>query len=313
MLYIIYGIEQFLIDQEIKKITNELNADQNNITRYDLENTKIESIIEDANSINLFAENKLIIVDNAYIFTGTTNKKLIKQNTEELEKYIKNINPSTTLVFIVNKEKLDVRKKIYKLSLEYGKIIECNKVTSINTMVKNMLSNYEVSNDNINLLIKRVGNNLSIIEQECNKIKTFKDDKIITSDDIINLTSKNIDTDLFHLIDNIVLKNKEEAIISYHEMIHLGEEPLMILINLANQFRIIYQVKQLSKQGYSEMKIADYLEIHSYRVKKAFEKRHQFSDKQLLNYLNDLADLDYKIKSGGIDKEIGLELFILNA
>ena len=313
MLYIIYGLELFLIDKELKKIIDKSKIDENSITRYDLENTKIETIIEDANSINLFGGSKIIVVDNAYIFTGTTNKKLLKQNTEVLEYYLNDLNSSTILIFIVLKEKLDVRKKIYKLSKEKGNLIECNKVTSINNLVKNMLGGYNINDSTISLLINRIGSNLSILEQECNKIKTYKDEDLtITDEDIINLTSKNIDTDLFHLIENIVSGNKEEAITSYHEMIKLGEEPLMILINLASQFRIIYQTKRLYSQGLSEMKIAEYLDIHSYRVKKALEKRNLFADKKLIHYLSTLADLDYNIKSGNIDKNLGIELFILS-
>ena len=304
MVYVIYGSEQFLIDQEISKIENNLSLDKNSITRYDLENTKIESIIEDANQINLFSLNKLIIIDNAYIFTATTNKKLLKQNTEVLEQYLNNINKNTILIFNILKDKLDVRKKIYKLANTNGKIIECNNVSTIN-VVKNMFKGYNIDDSLIKLLINRVGNNLLILKEETDKIKTYKDDNTITREDIINLTNKNIDTDLFHLIDNIVENNKNEAIKSYHEMLKLGEEPLMILINLANQFRILYQVKRLSKQGLSEFKIADILNIHSYRVKKALEKRNNFSDSKLINYLSALADLDYSIK-------IGLEIFILN-
>ena len=311
MVYVIYRSEQFLIDQEISKIENNLSLDKNSITRYDLENTKIETIIEDANQINLFSLNKLIIVDNAYIFTATTNKKLLKQNTEVLEQYLNNINKNTILIFNILKDKLDVRKKIYKLANTNGKIIECNNVSTIN-VVKNMFKGYNIDDSLIKLLINRVGNNLLILKEEADKIKTYKDDNTITREDIINLTNKNIDTDLFHLIDNIVENNKNAAIKSYHEMLKLGEEPLMILINLANQFRILYQVKRLSKQGLSELKIADILNIHSYRVKKALEKRNNFSDSKLINYLSALADLDYSIKIGKIDKEIGLEIFILN-
>ncbi len=175
-----------------------------------------------------------------------------------------------------------------------------------------MFEDYKISDHTINLLIERVGNNLSILKQEIDKIKIYKDDKLITDEDITNLTSKIVDTDLFHLIDNIVTNNKESAIESYHEMIKLGEEPIMILINLANQFRIIYQAKVLYKQGLSEIKIAEFLNIHSYRVKKALEKRNYFKDETLIDYISLLADLDYDIKTGKIDKEIGLELFILN-
>ena len=68
---------------------------------------------------------------------------------------------------------------------------------------------------------------------------------------IIEVTTETIDTDIFHLVDNIILKNKEKALKSYYEMIKIGEEPIKIIVILANQFRLIYQVKQLSKKRIS--------------------------------------------------------------
>ena len=224
------------------------------------------------------------------------------------------MNENTILIFNVYNNKIDVRKKITKLSKEKGKVLEFNKSQNINSIVKNMFDNYKIDNSLINLIIDRVGNDLLILEQEINKIKIYKDDDlIITKDDIIELTIKNKNTDLFYLIDNIVSGNKEKAMESYGEMIKLGEEPIMILVNLANQFRLIYQAKKLSMRGYSEMKISEYLDIHSYRVKKALEKRNYFTDEILLKYLYDLAELDYNIKLSLIDKYLGLEIFILNS
>ena len=68
----------------------------------------------------------------------------------------------------------------------------------------------------------------------------------------------------------------------------------------------------LRELGYSEHEISDILEIHEFRVKKALEKSRNYTDKKILSKLEELADLDYNIKSGNIDKDIGLELFILN-
>ena len=127
-----------------------------------------------------------------------------------------------------------------------------------------------------------------------------------------NLTHKNIDMDIFKLIDNILLSNKKQALECLEEMIKYGEEPIAIIIMLANQIRIMYQSKLLIKKGYSEHEISDILEIHEFRVKKALEKSRNYTDKKILSKLEELADLDYNIKSGNIDKDIGLELFILN-
>ncbi len=309
-MYLLYGLEEFLINQEIDKIKNNNNIDDIDIVRYDLENTKIENIIEDASSISLFGNKKLIIVDNSYIFTGTTNKKLIEQNTDILTSYLN--NPSNNIIiFKILKEKLDERKKIVKLFKEKGIVKDFNRTNNINKYVVDMFDNYKIDNNNINLLIDRVGNNLEILNQEIEKIKQYKDtDLNVTNDDIINLTSKNIDTDFFTLIENIVSKNKEKALESYFEIIK-EEEPIKIIVVLSNKFRLIYQAKNLYKKGYSEKDISSMLDAHPYVIKKCLETGRNYSDKTLLECLLKLANLDIDIKNGKIDKNIGLELFIM--
>lgn len=133
-----------------------------------------------------------------------------------------------------------------------------------------MFNPYKINHSLIEFLIDRVGNDLYILNQEIKKIKTYKDeDLFITEDDILVLTHKNINTDIFYLIDNIVSNNKEKALESYYEMLKLGEEPIKIIVMVANQFRLIYQVKELYKKGYREYDIMDILEQKQYSIRKS--------------------------------------------
>ena len=310
-MFLFYGLEQFLIDIEVSKITN--NIDNINIVKYDLEDTSINKIIEDASTLSLFEEKKIIIVNNAYIFTGSTSKKQVEQNTKMLEDYMNSSNPNTILIFTINKDKLDSRKKIVSLFKTVGVVKELNKIANINSFVSDLFKPYKIDLNSINLLVDRVGTNLYILEKEIIKLKTYKDsDLIITKEDILLLTNKNVDMDIFKLIDNILSGNKEASIECYHEMLKFGEEPIAIIIMLANQLRIMYQVKQLAKKGYTERDIAEKLEIHEYRVKKGLEKARSFREEDILNNLEKLADIDIELKKGNIDKNVGLELFILN-
>lgn len=311
-MYLYYGLEQFLINKEIDKIKKDNNIEDIDIVRYDLENTKLETIIEDALSISLFSNKKLIIVDNAYIFTGTTNKKLIEQNTDILKDYINNGEYTNIIIFNILKEKLDERKNIVKLIKEKGVVKDFNLSNNINKYVLDMFDNYKISNNNINLLINRVGSNLEILSREIEKIKIYKDNDLeIKEEDIINLTTKNVDTDFFSLIENIVSKNKEKALESYFEIIKYGEEPIKIIVVLANKFRLIYQAKNLYKKGYSEKDISSLLGSNYYAIKKCLESSRKYSDKVLLDCILKLANLDIDIKNGKIDKNLGLELFIM--
>ncbi len=312
-MYLLYGLEDYLIQEEIKKIIEKDKIEEININKYNLENNMIDNVIEDATTISLFQDKKVIIVENAYIFSGTTNKKLPEQNTDLLLDYLNHANPNTVLIFTLIKDKIDTRKKITTLMKKNGTIKEFNTVSNINNWITKELEPYQMDKKEVEYFINRVGNNLSILKEEIDKLKLYKDDeKVITQKDIEQLTHKNIDTDTFKLIDSILSTRKKEALESLEEMMKYGEEPIAIIIMLANQFRIMYQSKQLLKKGYSEREIANLLEIHEFRVKKALEKGRKYSSDEILKKLEDLADLDYQIKSGQLDKNIGLELFILN-
>lgn len=311
MLYLLYGTEKYLIEQEINKILKNNLIEKIDVNNYNLEECSFKDIIDDAQTISMFSDKKAIIVDNSYIFTGKNVK--CDNNPDLFLEYFKNINPDTILIFNINSEKLDERKKLVKEIRKIGTVKEFNKSNNLNSLIKELFDGFEIGNAEITLLIDRVGNNLEILNQEINKIKTYKDcDKKISKDDIINLTSKNIDIDIFNFIDTIVNKNKEEALASYDEMLKNGEEPIKILVILANQFRIMHQAKELYKRGYSGNDIASLLGIHPYRIKLALEKVRSYDSSVLLEYLSKLADLDYDIKVGNIDATMGLELFILN-
>lgn len=305
MVYLLYGTEDFEIEEEIKKLSKDI--DEMNISKYDLNNDMLSLALEDAKTMSLFGDKKLVIVDNANMFTGSTSK-----DSELIEEYLNHINENTTLVLIVHNDKLDTRKKITKLIKKVGKVQEFNDELDTTSLVRRLFKDYNIDYKTIQLFIDRVGNNPLIIQSEINKIKIYKDnDKNITEEDILNLTAKLIEIDIFKLIDYIVRKNKEKALELYYEMLKMNEEPIKIVVILANQFRIMYQSKELLKKGYSEKDIASTLKIHPYRVKLAIQNSRNYTSDILLKNLNALADIDIGIKTGTINKDLALELFIL--
>lgn len=305
MIYLILGTEQFLIEQEIKDIIKKNKIEKINISKYDLEIDNINNIIEEANTISLFADKKLLILENISIFLTKQNDKTLKQ----LEEFLENINEETIL--IIQTEKLDERKKITKILRKKAQIKECTKNKNISNTVKKMFDDYKIEYKNIDLLIEIVGNDLGILYQEAEKLKTYKIDKIINKQDILDLASPNNNVDVFDLINYIVKKDKENALKIYSNLLKHNEEPIKIIVTLANQFRLIYQAKELYKKGNREDTISDILKVHPYRVKLALEKSKNYSNSVLLEYLLKLGKLDKNIKLGIIEKNIALELFIL--
>ncbi len=308
MNYLFYGTENFFIDQEIKNILDNLKVDSINVSKYDLETCDIKDIIEDANTVSLFDSNKVIIVENSYIFTKNDKKD---KNIVILEEYLKNKNSFTTLIFITN-DKIDTTKKIVKLFKENGIIKEFTSPKNINDIIKKLFDDYSISNSTIDLLVKKSGNNIEILYQEIEKLKIYKlDDKVILDKDINDLASTSYNIDIYKFVDSIINKNKKDALRMYKVLLKINEEPIKLIALIASKFRLMYQTLMFTSMGYSEDMISSILKVHKYPVHLALLTASKYNREILLKYLSDLADLDIGIKTGKLDKDNALELFIL--
>ena len=308
MLYLLYGQERFLINDEINKIIKNNNIDEYSISRFNAKLNNIDEILLDAISMPLFGEKRLIIVEESYFFTSEkTDDEIIKKITNYLNDY----NKKNITIFVSNNEKLDERKKITKLIKENGKVLEFNTKKDSNALIKELLNEYNIDYKNINLIKEKLNNENDLIKNEIDKLITYKDNKEITESDIEKVITDYPNIDFFDFIDNIINKNVQKSIVTYQELLKLKEEPIKIIVTLANQFRLMYQAKKMNESGYSEKDIAIELGEHPYRVKLAKEKARNYSDRDLLENLKKLGEINLNAKKGLVDSSVALELFIL--
>ena len=154
----------------------------------------------------------------------------------------------------------------------------------------------------------KLTNNLYIICSELDKLFLCCD-KIINKSDIEVITSRMINSNIFDLINAIVRKDIDKSLELYDDLVLINEEEIKLIVTLANQFRLIYQVKNMFKFGYSELDIAKELSVHPYRVKLA--NSVNISNEDNIKYLSKLSKLDEDIKTGKVDKREGFTNFIL--
>jgi len=310
MIYLFYGLERLQIDSEIKKVIKDNSIDEFSISRFDAKQNTIEQMFLDADSMSLFGSKRAIIIDNAYYFTGEKAEKN-EDNLIKIEKYLNNYNKNNIIIFIVNAEKLDERKKITKLINKVGKVINFNQKSDINEISKTLLKNYNIDYKSLALIKEKLNNQNELAYSEIEKLITYKENSNITNEDINLVISEYPKIDFFEFIDNIINKKTKESIKTYQELLKLKEEPIKIIVTLANQFRLMYQAKKLNESGYTEKDIATKLGEHPYRVKLAIQKSRNYSDKDLLENLKRLGEININAKKGLVDSETSLELFIL--
>ncbi|MCU9613940.1 DNA polymerase III subunit delta [Caldibacillus lycopersici] len=318
-LYLLYGVEKFLIDKTKNLIISEALTDEElefNLSNYDLEEISIEAALEDCETVPFFGDRKVVIMHNPYFLTAEKVKEKVEHNLKMLDAYLADPVPTSIVVFIAPYEKLDERKKITKNLIKNATVLQANNLSEAE--IKNWIEHQfrmngkQIESSAIERLYHLVGANMAILNKEIDKLLLYTNEgETVALDTIDLLVSRSLEENIFALVDKVVHRKLAGALEIYYDLLKQNEEPIKILAVIANQFRFIYQVKALLKKGYAQKQIASSLRTHPYRVKLAIDQTRLFDDEWLLKLIHELSELDYKMKTGYGNKEKLLELFFI--
>ncbi len=316
-LYLLYGTESYFINETLDLLTKTALEEEDrefNTVVYDLDEAYLEDVIEDARTLPFFGERKVILVKSPLFLTS--QKEKLEQNVRVLEEYIAEPSLFTILVFIAPFEKLDERKKITKLLKKSAEVVEANVLQNqdVQKWIQERAVEQGVNIDHkaISLLMELVGNNIMMLSQEMNKLFLYVDQgSTITEEIVSSIVPKSAEQNVFALTEKVVKRDIAGALKILHELLTKQEEPIKILALLVTQFRLLYQVKELQTRGYNQNQIASHLSVHPYRVKLAMNQTGSFSSEELKNIIGYLAEADYEMKTGKMEKKLVLEFFIM--
>lgn len=306
--YLIESIDFLSVQNEIAEIIKKTNFSSSAISSYDIEESTLESALEDLDTYSFLTDKKVIIIKNIESINQEENKK----DLEHLYKYLKNPNPDNLL--IISSKKLNNTLKMTKELKKLCTFIQ----TSTNPIdfIKEELKDYKLETGVINLLCEYCKDDITKLKNECIKLKNYKlKEKNISKKDIEEMCIEKLGdaTELtFSFTRSLAERNKKEALLKYKELLDYNIEPLNIVGLLASQIRIMYQVKVLTEQNMTTNQIADTLKEKPFRITKTIELMRYYSKSELLNLMKSLEKIDIQIKTTDIDPNSLLELFILN-
>ncbi|WP_042458585.1 DNA polymerase III subunit delta [Neobacillus dielmonensis] len=317
-IYLLYGKEAYLIHETKQLILNQLLSEDErdfNFSAYDLEETPIELAIEDAETFPFFGDRKVIFLHNPVFLTAEKSKGKIDHNLARFEAYLGQPAPFTVMVISAPYEKLDERKKLTKELKRRGEVLEAKKLSEhelkswVQDTAKARGKVFEP--DAIEHLLALVGTNMFMISSEVEKLSLYAGEETKINRELVEkLAARSLEQNIFTLIEKVVQRRLDEALRIYYDLLKQNEEPIKILALLAGQFRLIYQVKELSRRGYGQQQIAGLLKTHPFRVKLALGQAGKFTDEELANLMELLAEADYQMKTGGANKSLLIEMLL---
>ena len=237
MIIFLYGEDGFRSNRKLAEIKNKFTEkykEGGTLFVFDFvePGAKISDLIIKLSSGGLFSNKKLAIVKNIL------QNKTAAQDLELLDflkKADKGEIKDLTLVFW-EKERIDKKLKLAKFLLEKTKkqefgLLDGSKLTNwiigeIRAIGEDKVSISPKVTEKLSIF---VGNNLSLLSKEIEKLVGYRSKGEISEEDINLLVKSKIDTDIFKTIDSLARQDKKTAAGLLHNHLSAGEDPFYLL------------------------------------------------------------------------------------
>lgn len=308
-IYTLLGSETYLRNQFIDKLISNLgDIDSNDISRLDMNEITIDDVLDEADTFSFFSEYRVLFVTNVEFLSASGNQKLTDSQQKRLISYLKNPNQASIILFIIDNNQVDKRKKITKEMMKLTKLIDLSSLDEgqVNQYIQRYLENEptKYTREAVSELLMRVDYDLSKAMNEINKLNIYSQSKMTINIDIVRqLVPRTLESDVFQLTNAVAAKQIARATQIYKDLLLMKNEPIALHALMISQFRIILQSFILRQQGLNQGDIAKRLSVHPYRVKLALESASRMQLSELMNFYLELAEVDYYMKTGIGDKE----------
>lgn len=304
--YIINSEQSYIIEEFTEKfksiVPDELKF-FNQFIFYE-HDSRAEDILSIANNYPLAGDLQIIIIKGG--------DKIISK-LDLFQKYIDTSSNHCSILLCMNGKKIDKRKKILKQIIDFGGLIEVQKIYD------NQLSDWiiHIGNSNdlhfnyeiVKIIKERTGNNLSKISNEIKKISLISKNDLSVKEIVYKFYGINNEYNIFELQKVLGNKNYDKAfrISKYFSENSKKYPPQLIFASLHNYFLNLFQIKSNLKLNYTE--ISKLTGIYQEFILNDYRKvSTNYSLKEIVNILGIIKDYDGKSKGLMKDKYFDSEL-----
>ena len=306
-VYLLYGEEAYLKKQYKEKLIKALvpEGDSMNYTVFNSDNFDYHEMIQLSETMPFLSEHRVILIEDS---------GLLKKSADEVAEYIEQIPDTSILIWVENE--IDKRNRLYKsidktgLAVEFGE--QNDKVLEKWISIRLKKDNKRITRDAFLLFIQRVGTDMENIDKELEKLVCYTYDKdIIERADVEEITTEQISNKVFEMVDAIALKQPKKAIELYNDLLFLKELPMRIMFLITRQFHILEIVKAMTNQGFGAADISKYAGCPNWSVRKNQNQARSFTLEQLKEAVKYGVELEEMVKTGQLNAQIAVELFIV--
>ena len=296
-VYWLEGEEEYFIDQVIhhaeNKILTESEAGFNLMVFYGRD-TVWSDVVNSSRRYPMFSDRQVVILKEAQSM----------KDIEKLESYIEKPLASTILFVAYKNKKLDGRTKLARMLKDKAVLFTSKKLydNELPQWTSDLIKSkgYTISNKALFLLIDHIGNDLSRLNNEVDKlVLNLSSRKNITEDDIENFVGISKEFNVFELQHAIASKDLYKAvrIIQYFGANPKAAPLQLIFPSLYNFFSKVSMVYAV--QAKDEKSVAAAIGVHTFFVKDYMQTAMKFSYHEIEKVL--LLLYEYNLRNIGIN------------
>ncbi|MFT6717737.1 MAG: DNA polymerase-3 subunit delta [Sphingobacteriales bacterium] len=298
-VYFLMGEEEYFMDQITDCAEQHILTEDEKAFNYALlygRDTDINTVVSEAKQFPVMAEKRLIIVKEAQNI----------KNWDLLESYLKQVNPQSLIIFAHKHKSLDKRKSVYKALKKADAVVECVSIKDhhlpawIKAEVKK--AKLTIGDRETLLLAEHIGNNLTRISQEINKLKiVLGDGGVIDTSSIEKHIGISKEYNIFELQNALGEGNVVKAVkITKFFADHPKENPLpVILAFLYGYFSKVISLHYLKDK--SDSNVASKLKVPPFAVKNYKQAARVFKAGKTVQIISLLRE--YDLRSKGVNNK----------
>jgi len=316
MFYIFHGEDTFSCAEALAEFKAKMGDPAMvdlNTTRLDGHSVDMAELIHHCDTIPFMSDRRLVVVHGLL-------ERLSKQGEAEYEaalvNYLPTLPETTRLVFVETVE-LPKRHPIVELALRHEagfvKTFVLPQGRELERWIRRRVeaAGGSISPAALSALSIYVGSDLYQLAQEIAKLVDYTGGKrAIEEKDVQLLTPHAREGNVFEMVDALGRQDGRMAGRIYHQLLDMGEQPLMLLSMIVRQFRLMIQIKELAPRLLTPEAIARELGQNPYPVKKIMQQARNFTMPQLRGIYHRLLEADVEIKTGRTEAALALDLLI---
>lgn len=316
-----YGEEEYLTEWACKSLSEKfVDKEMQSMDFAKLDNLEnVEELIEACDTFSIFPEKRVVWAPNFPLLIKKNSKGFGEADLEKLKAYIENPNPQNILIFSC--VKADDGLPLVKFLKKNCKCYDFSQLDrpELTAFAEKRFktAGAEISKPTLRYLIDETGYfhretdyRIFNLTNDIEKIIAYSQGGVVNEEAIDATLHGDLEKFAFDFLDAVTSNRKDTAFRLLNNILGSGGEIYSVLGLLVNQFELMLEAKEISKEVDDRQQIAGILKANSYRVKKALSFADRFSDEKLKNILSQLYQIDRDIKTGAMEQGLALELLI---